>query len=399
MSNLFPGERLEIQARPPDDPLFGADQSIDDKYVRGEIRIITEQARYPLPSIPALIASGNYKLNPEFQRRHRWDPAKQSRLIESFIMNVPIPPIFLYEDSYSHYEVMDGLQRITAIQRFYNNTLKLEGLVEWPELNDRTYSELPNQVRRGVDRRYLSSIILLQETAKSAVEAQWLKQLVFERINSGGIKLEPQESRNAVYNGPLNQLCIQLARDPHLCRMWSIPEPDAREQETGEPRAAVLRNDYYSKMKDAELVLRFFAYRQRLQHHRGALEDYLDLYLKHGNTFGKRLLGQFERLFSDTTKLVFQVFGKNAFLLYRRRNDEWRWFKRPTTVVYDPLMYVFSQHLHRADALVSRRDAIKDAIKRMYMEKYDEFEGRYTNLANVRARNDLFHDLVASHLR
>ena len=79
-------------------------------------------------------------------------------------MNVPIPPIFLYEDRYSHYEVMDGLQRLTAIFEFYTGCTCLEGLDQWPELNKRRYSQLPDQVRRGIDRRYLSSIILLQET-------------------------------------------------------------------------------------------------------------------------------------------------------------------------------------------------------------------------------------------
>lgn len=105
--------------------------------------------------------------------------------MESFIMNVPIPPIFLYENEFSHYEVMDGLQRLTAIYDYYNDSYKLEGLKLWGELNGRSYSELPEKVKRGIDRRYISSIILLQESAKSDEEAQKMKQLVFERINSG----------------------------------------------------------------------------------------------------------------------------------------------------------------------------------------------------------------------
>ena len=185
------------------------DEQINEKCVQGEVRIVTEQARYPLTSIVGMVESGDYALNPEFQRRHRWDNVQKSRLIESFIMNVPIPPIFLYEDKYSHYEVMDGLQRLTAIKEFYKDEFELEGLEEWPELNGKNYTALPQQIKRGIDRRYLSSIILLQETAKNEIEAMQLKQLVFERINSGGVKLEPQESRNAVFNGPFNELCIK----------------------------------------------------------------------------------------------------------------------------------------------------------------------------------------------
>jgi Protein of unknown function DUF262 len=140
---LFPGEKLEI---PEDDAVSESntiDELINHKYVKGDVRIVTEQARYPLNTIAVMVESNDYKLNPEFQRRHRWNNEKKSKLIESFIMNVPIPPIFLYEDSFSHYEVMDGLQRLTAIHDFYRDHFALEGLVEWRELNGRKYSELP----------------------------------------------------------------------------------------------------------------------------------------------------------------------------------------------------------------------------------------------------------------
>jgi uncharacterized protein with ParB-like and HNH nuclease domain len=189
--------------------VFSSDNNINEKYKKGEIRIVTEQARYPLDSIETMLDSQKYILNPEYQRRKRWDNTRKSRLIESFIMNVPIPPIFLYEVDYSIYEVMDGLQRLTAIYDFYKGKFDLEGLEYWQELNGRNYKNLPQQVKRGIDRRYLSSIVLLQETAKSSEEADFLKQIVFERLNSGGEKLTPQETRNALHNGKFNQLCIK----------------------------------------------------------------------------------------------------------------------------------------------------------------------------------------------
>ena len=107
-------------------------------------------------------------------------------------MNVPIPPIFLYENEYSHYEVMDGLQRMTTIYEFYQDKFALKGLEQWAELNGKVYSVLPEKIRQGIDRRYLSSIILLHESAKDQQKAQEMKQLVFERINSGGVKLDPK---------------------------------------------------------------------------------------------------------------------------------------------------------------------------------------------------------------
>ena len=253
--HLLPGEDLESFRKPSKFTANLTDNEINEKYLAGEVRIVTEQARYPLPSIPVMLETQNYNLNPEFQRRHRWSTEKRSRLIESFIMNVPVPPVFLYETEFSHYEVMDGLQRLTTINEFYGNSFALEGLSEWPELNGRRYLDLPIQIRNGIDRRYLSSVILLQETAKSQEEALLLKQLVFERINSGGEMLTPQESRNAIYNGSLNQLCIRLSRNEDLCELWGIPwkggiSPNEYDDE-------LMSNSDYSTMNDVELVLRF----------------------------------------------------------------------------------------------------------------------------------------------
>jgi hypothetical protein len=371
---------------------------LSEKYDRGEIRIVTEQARYPLPSIPTMIQSGNYKLNPDFQRRHRWDGEKQSRLIESFIMNVPIPPIFLYEDRYSHYEVMDGLQRLTAIQDFYENKLRLTGLKQWSELNGRTYESLPPQVQHGIDRRYLSSIILLHETAKTPAEAQHLKQLVFERLNSGGVKLEAQESRNAIYDGPMNRLCIQLARNHDLCATWGIPAPDPGEEEGKPPNSKRLAHPAFRTMKDVELVLRFFAYRQRLENQSGALEDFLDEYLKKSNLFPDRTLLHLANLFRHTILLARTVWEEKAFWLHRLRNEEWNWFKRPTTVVYDPLMFALSHRLEHTNTFMTKKKILQKSIAEFYKQNYDQFEGRYTNISNMHDRNRLFIAFLDSHI-
>jgi hypothetical protein len=397
-AQLFPGEELNRNANPVELGELPPDTAINDKYVRGEVRIVTEQARYPLSTVPSLVESDDYKLNPEFQRRHRWDDAKKSRLIESFIMNVPIPPIFLYEDRFSHYEVMDGLQRLTAINDFYKDRFKLVELEEWKELNGRSYSELPEVIKKGIDRRYLSSIILLQETAKTDADALRLKQLVFERLNSGGVKLEPQESRNAVYNGPMNQLCIKLARNFYLCSMWGIPAPTDEEIASGEIAEDLLQNEDFRKMADVELVLRFFAYRQRSIHHRGAFRDYLDFYLKQGNLFAAPVLNKLEVLFSDTVQLVWDTLGERAFHLYRKRVSGWGWFDRPTTVVFDPIMFVFSQNLHNAPILRQRSEKIRGRIEPFYQNNYPAFEGRYTNRSNLSLRNDLFAEFLRSSL-
>ena len=390
---LLHGESIDFAEDSTQTSVVATDAELTERYSAGAVRIVTEQARYPLPQIPQMVASTDYKLDPEFQRRHRWDNTKKSRLIESFIINVPVPPVFLYEVGYAKYEVMDGLQRLSAISDFYQSTLVLEGLEEWPELNGRTYNTLPEAVRRGVDRRYLSSVVLLRETASDAVEAQRLKQLVFERINSGGVKLSDQESRNAIFDGGMNRLCIRLSRDAALCRTWGIPAPDESELNGGDINPQARSDELFRRMDDVELVLRFFAYRQRLNNQDGALKGFLDSYLRHANNFLPAVLSGLEEIFRQTIRLSDELFGETAFYLWRKRTTGWGWFRRPTTVVYDPMMFALSQLLDRRAKLLEKSTEIRAAVKGLYEREYDQFQGRYTNRENLVARNKLFLDM------
>lgn len=365
VSNLFEHERIEFEIEPDLGIIETPDAAINEKYVKGEIRIVTEQARYPINTIASIVENPSYRLSPEYQRRHRWSGEQQSRLIESLIMNVPIPPIFLYEYDYSKYEVMDGLQRLTAIHNFYRNRFPLKGLTEWRELNGKTYESLPDKIREGIDRRYLSSVILLKETARNEEDALRLKQLVFERINSGGVRLSPQESRNAIFDGPLNQTCITLSKTGALCRLWGVPEPDEGELRGEPPSEERVQNELFRTMYDVELVLRLFAYRQkhRLQKSGDNLGRYLDRYLRRGNQFPRATITELDVLFKDTITLVEEVFGEKAFYLVRRRvrggKDHWAWLERPTTTAYDPLMFVVSHMLQHGDALRRRAQDIQ----------------------------------------
>ncbi|MBH0029516.1 DUF262 domain-containing protein [Pseudoalteromonas sp. SWYJZ98] len=366
----------------------------NEKYIKGAVRIVTEQARYPLNTILAMVKSDDYKLNPEFQRRHRWGIERKSKLIESFIMNVPIPPIFLYEVNFSEYEVMDGLQRLTAISQFYANEFQLAGLSEWPELNGCTYSSLPEQIQKGIDRRYISSIILLQETAKSTEEANRLKQLVFERINSGGEKLKPQEIRNALYPGVVNSMCISLARNEYFCRLWNIPVPDAEELETGTTdRNEVISNELYKDMSDVELCLRFFAYRQLDNWKGNTMEVFFDEFQKEGNViFTPEVIEKQKRLFEETIKLSWDIYGEKAFWLHRHREGKWFHYERPTKLLYDPIMHVLSTMLDKKDELIANKGEILAATEQFHKDIYEQMKGRDTNKNAVNTRFKIFSD-------
>jgi hypothetical protein len=397
---LLPGEQLAFDLPEQRPQAEVPDTTINEKYVRGEVRIVTEQARYPLNTVASMVDSPSYALSPEYQRRHRWSVVRQSRLIESLIMNVPVPPIFLYEYEFSKYEVMDGQQRLTAIHDFYRNKVALAGLAQWPELNGRTYERLPDKIREGIDRRYLSSVILLKETARTPEEAQRLKQLVFERLNSGGAQLEPQEMRNAIYDGPLNQLCIRLSKTPSLCRLWDIPEPEPEELAGGPASDARVQNEAFRRMEDVELVLRFFAYRQKHQLHRSGvpLSQYLDSFLRHGNSFGEALLEELAQIFTTTIELAEALFSEKAFWLYRRRGrgerESWNWLSRPTTAVYDPMMLVLSRNLYRAYEVRANAERFQSLIEPFYQEHYETFGGRDVNPNTLREREGRFERFV-----
>lgn len=382
---LLPGELIESAPMLDSDSTKLSDSDVNSKYVKGEVRIVTEQARYPISSIAGIVDDPSYTISPEYQRRHRWDEERKSKLIESLIMNVPVPPIFLYEYDYSKYEVMDGLQRLTAIHDFYRNRFSLSGLEEWPELNGRNYSNLPSKVREGIDRRYLSSVILLKETAHNEEDALRLKQLVFERINSGGVRLSPQESRNALFDGPLNQLSIRLSRNDALCRLWGIPEPEPEECDGGLPSKDRVRNEDFRQMADVELVLRFFAYRQKHRLHRSGepLGKYFDRYLRIANFLSVDVLEELGEIFEQTISFAEELLGNRAFFLFRRRSragkDTWAWLERATITAYDPLMLVLAEMLPEKEILLNKAAKIQLEIEGFYRENYETFEGRNVN--------------------
>lgn len=381
-------------------PSMTSDQ-INEKYLKGEVRIITEQARYPLETITSLINSGNYILRPDFQRRHRWDRVKQSRLIESFIINIPIPPIFLYERDFSVYEVMDGLQRITAIIEFYQDVYPLEGLTEWSELNGLRYSQLPQQVKKGIDRRYLSSIILLKETAKEEMEAEKMKQMVFERINSGGAKLEFQESRNALYPSKFNEAIIELARNKYLCEIFDIPQVSDDENLRADRYSDELKGNYlFQTMKDVEYVLRFFAMRQRDSWADIPLNKFLDRFADAAKNLPDEIIPLYEALFEETIELAYNLFGDHTFSLwkYEKRMGCYRWNKKPNIVVYDPMMFVLSTLLASKNELLDKKRFINEGIMQLFEEKQEMFNGRNTSRVYVEERISLFNDFFNRYL-
>lgn len=408
---LINGELIEDALAPSTIEVRRSNDEINAKYDRGEIRIVTEQARYPLGSIADLLASGDYKLDPDYQRRHRWSVQQRSRLIESFIMNVPVPPVFLYEWDYSMYEVMDGLQRLTAVRDFYSNAFPLSGLEYWIELDGLRCEDLPTRIRAGIDRRYLSSIVLLKETSHGDENPELLKRFVFGRINTGGVHLSPQELRNALYDGPMNELCKSLARTPTLRRLWSIPE-DVEELVEKSANAIVPEFNLFGEfvppedpvdtivpaawrdMTDVELVLRFFANRQRMIAYRDNIRDYLDEYLRAANAYPTATLEELRGVFLETLGLADSLFGDEAF----RRPQGERWGNVPSKSIYDASMNVLSRLLPHAAELVERKEAIAGGLMAFYEENSKVFNLRGQTRNDLMTREVLLETYLASFI-
>jgi hypothetical protein len=329
-------------------------------------------------------------IRPFYQRRLRWDPKRQSRFIESFIINIPIPPLFLYEVSYNSYEVIDGQQRITAIQNFYANDLRLTGLQHWPELNGKTYSTLPSKIRAGIDRRSISYVVVLKESAENDEDALLLKQIVFERLNTGGVKLSNQEVRNSLYHGKFNALLFKLAADPRFRKAWDLPPPTDDEEE--HPPRELLSYPMYTSMKDVEIVLRFFALRHH-QHYQRGMQGFLDLYMIRSQGFDEDTREFLKDLFLRTLELAHGIYGDLLFRPFVVNKQNWA--RRPHTAFADAVMVGTSEHLKHSTELIARREKIIAATKKMFAAHPEgTFTGRGNTKKDVQERILLFSNLL-----
>lgn len=367
---------------------------INDKYERGEQRIVTEMNREKLPNFVEALDKNDYmEVRPFYQRRSRWDEERQSKLIESFIINIPVPPIFLYERAYNSYEVMDGQQRITAISDFYKNRFKLKGLDLWPELNGLTYLELPNKIRAGLDRRSISSIVLLKESAPDEEDAIFLRQLVFERLNTGGVKLERQEIRNSLSHGVFNTMLYELARGDLFRGIWGLPRFE--QEELHDHKRPIYRSTFFKTMEDIEVVVRFFALRH-MEHYKYGIQGFLDLYMIRSKAFDDEDVSYLSQLFQSTLECAHNIYGERIFKVY----EKGRWSEKPSKGMYDAIMVSLSEFVDVYPQLVERKELIMTAtMELMVREGVSAVTGRASTKGDLENRIDLFRKLFHAVLK
>lgn len=371
-----------------------SDAAINEKYEKGEARIITEQGAVKLSLVKQVFNAENYQLRPKYQRRITWDSKKRSKLIESFIMNIPVPPIFVYETDFNRYQVMDGLQRITAIMDFYNDYYELEELTQWPELNGKKYSQLPQKVKEGIDRRQLSVITLLKESSKTLIQEEEMKKMVFERLNTGGVTLEDQEIRNALYNGPFNDLCILLSSNNTFRKLWFINPDDIDgledELDNYDDALKYAKNKLYKRMYDVELVLRYFAMRH-IDEYSGKLSEFMDLCLRQGNRYTDNQIEILKNIFKKTIEKADILFSEKAFCQYVKRRGTFTWTS-PQKMIYDSMMLALNQ-IEISNKIIDLNSNI-ERLKKFYQENEDAFDGKRQSKGDIKHRTELFISLI-----
>lgn len=287
-----------------------------EKYAVSQLRVVRETKDYQLDYLQHALQPGRelIDISPAYQRRLRWPNKKKSLLIESFLLNIPVPPIFLFERDYNEYEVIDGRQRLDAISSFLNNDFALTGLEYWKELNRKRFLDLPQVLQKGLLRRSLPAVVLLAETKATPGDELDVRRVLFDRLNTGGIRLNPQELRNALYPGSLNALLIRLARTDEFTETWGIPEYQPGEEL--EPSDQLLKNPVFASLADAELVLRFFALRDaKLNDRTGSLRLILDRYMAANSNPDPAAVQIMSDTFTSCLVRLRSVFGDDTFRL------------------------------------------------------------------------------------
>lgn len=230
-----------------------------------------------------------------------------------------------------------------------------------------------------------------------------LKKMVFERLNSGGVKLGSQETRNAVYDGPLNKLCLELSENELFRRMWGIPldpAPEHVEDEDAEEavdESTTTGKRMFEKMEDVELVLRFFAYRQIDAFKAGLnkISEFLDGFIIEGNRFSGTILGEYRTMFESTVGFLWDTLEGESFCVVGATK------RRPTKIVYDPVMFVANSVdvvPHRA-RLIAKKEVLRAELADMYEQNQALFAGRRTNFADTQNRNRCVSEAFAAAIR
>lgn len=310
---------------------------------------------------------------PEFQRNYVWNRAQASRLIESLIMQCPIPVIYLNQEKDERLSVIDGNQRLTSIKLFLEDDFELQGLTAYPELEGSKFSDLDPRFRRHIQNRTLRCITIMKETHPQ------IKFDVFERINTGAVQLNPQEVRHGVFHGSLMKLVDELSSE----KVWKSISGH--------------RND--TRMKGGELVLRYLALSNRQPKYKKPLKGFLNDFCSEFYNINEEDSLQWKQEFFTAIEAVNFLFGKKSFKVLNE--DLEPAVRNINSALFDAVMVGFT-----------RKSVTKKKLKSINVEQFltnfqeltntAEFKNSITSgtsaKSSVNYRIDKFCDFLESEL-
>ena len=339
-----------------------SEETILKRFLKAQDRLVYQTADLSLGSLSGMTSKGSrvkaaIDLAPDFQRRKRWTFEKQSALIESFLLNIPVPPIYLAEDAFGQYSVVDGKQRLTAIQAFMVEELKLKGLESFTEIEGKKFKELPEDLRNALTiRPYVRVVTLLKQSDPM------LKFEVFTRLNRGGEPMLPQELRKVAYRGPFSDLIFKLAETPFL---------------RGQLKILSDSSPAYVRMEDAEYVLRFFALSESWQTFSGALRHELDRCMIQNTHLDKSKLARLSQEFSTALETCKQIWGTSCF----QRHGASGWRSQFLAGMYDAEMLGVAQlsKAEKAKAILRKAIAVRQTARLFEDREFEKSVRQGTN--------------------
>lgn len=267
---------------------------------REKRKLETVSYDYSVDYIWTLMSGDNPKIILEvpFQRNQVWKEDRSSQLIESIIMNVPIPPLYFAEEDNGKWLVVDGLQRLTAIKTFYQNEYKLKKLEIIGELDGLKFKDLPQKPKDLFKDGLLRINVIKKESHPD------IKYDIFMRLNKGAVSLNTQELRNCLYRGSLNNRLRNIVENKAILKLLNQKKPHPR-------------------YLDIEFLIRFLAFNENLKvdnsntslnNYGGSLKSFLNDFMGKYKDAEDKELNTFEKLIIDTFKKVDIVFGQDIGL-------------------------------------------------------------------------------------
>lgn len=312
-----------------------------------------------IKDIIASIDDGSIILTPDYQRNYLWDNKKASKLIESILLNIPIPVIYASEENTGKWNVVDGLQRLNSLRRFYKNEFKLTRLEILSELNGKKYTDLSEPIKGKIDRGDLSIILLL---ATSTPDIQYD---IFMRLNSGSIKLNEQELRNCLYRGKLNDMIKnELIYNENFQKIFNL-------------------NILHKRMIDVETILRYLAFSdiynntsKSFENYDGRIKNTINNFMLKYQNADNDVLAHLKNKFTENIEKCYMIFGEAAF---RKPNDLKPFEQRINRPLYETIMICMEKY--PLEKLLTHKNTIEERTNNLLKT------GRFNDLISIATGN------------